>query len=356
MKWMKRVFYLVLIAALAAGAGGFWYYRQVIEPYRGYQDGEVFVDIPSGSGPRAIGDKLVAAGVVRDPWIYRAALMISGRSRSLKAGEYRFTAPMHALDVIDKLARGDVYKRLLTFREGLTIADMAQVFEQRGFGTAAEFKTAAADPALIADLDPEARDLEGYLFPETYSLPRNTPAGQVVAQMVAGFKHALTPELRSAVAAEGLTVRQLVTLASLVEKETGAGEERPLVAAVYRNRLRIRMPMQADPTVIFALQKAGKYSGNLTREHLRELDSPYNTYKYPGLPPGPIAAPGRASLQAAAKPADVDYLYFVSKNDGTHVFASTLEEHNRNVFTWQVDYFRKQRQSGTRNQEPAKQF
>jgi UPF0755 protein len=211
---------------------------------------------------------------------------------------------------------------------------------------------------LIADLDPDARDLEGYLFPETYSLPRNTPASTVVEQMVAGFKNAFSPEMRRATEAAGLSVRQLVTLASLVEKETAAGDERPLVAAVYRNRLRIHMPMQADPTVIYALQKAGNYNGNLTREHLHELDSPYNTYKYAGLPPGPIAAPGKASLQAAAAPADVDYLYFVSKNDGTHVFASTLDEHNRNVFTWQVDYFRKQRElnreRGAGNREPAK--
>ena len=358
MKFLKRIFYLVLIVALAAGAGGWWIYRQVIEPYRGYDEAEVFVDIPSGSGPARIGERLAAAGVVKDANMFRAGLLISGRARALKAGEYRFSAPMHVLDVIDKIARGDVYKRLLTFREGLTIAEMAQVFEQRGFGKAAEFEQAAANAPLVADLDPDARDLEGYLFPETYSLPRDTPASAVVAQMVAGFKNALTPEVRTAIAADGLTVRQLVTLASLVEKETGVGDERPLVAAVYRNRMRIRMPMQADPTVIFALQKAGKYTGNLTREHLRELDSPYNTYKYPGLPPGPIAAPGRASLHAAAAPADVDYLYFVSKNDGTHVFASTLEEHNRNVFTWQVDYFRKQREldreRGASSREPAK--
>jgi UPF0755 protein len=355
MRWIKRLFFFVVFVAIIAAAGGWWIYRQVVEPYRGYDQSEVFVDIPAGTGPARIGEQLAQAGVVRDPTIFRVALLISGRARALKAGEYRFAEPMHALDVIDKIARGDVYKRRLTFREGLTIDEMAQVFEEKGFGQADEFRKAAMNTKLIADLDPAAPDLEGYLFPETYSLPRNTPASEVVAQMVAGFKNAVTPEMRTGAEADGLTVRQLVTLAALVEKETAAGDERPLVSAVYRNRLRIHMPMQADPTVIYALQKDGKYNGNLTREHLRETDSPYNTYKYAGLPPGPIAAPGRASLQAAAKPADVDYLYFVSKNDGTHVFASTLDEHNRNVQTWQVEYFRKQRrESGTGSREPAK--
>jgi UPF0755 protein len=282
----------------------------------------------------------VASGIVRDALTFRAALLLSGRARSLKAGEYRFESPLHALDVIDKIARGDVYKRLLTFREGLTIVDMSQVFEEKGFGKAADFRKAADNASLITDLDPAARDLEGYLFPETYSLPRDTPAAAVIEQMVAGFRTALTEDVRAAATAQGLTIRELVTLASLVEKETGAADERPMVAAVYRNRMKVHMGMQADPTVIYALQKAGKYNGNLSRDNL-QFDSPYNTYRYAGLPPGPIASPGKASLQAAAKPADVDYLYFVSKNDGTHVFASTLDEHNRNVFTWQVDYFRK---------------
>ena len=342
-RWIKRLFVLVLLVAIVAGAGAWWMYAQVIEPYRGYTGPDVFVDIPSGSGPAAIGNRLVGAGVVRDERTFRVALLISGRSRSLRAGEYRFDTPLHALDVIDKIARGDVYRRLLTFREGLTIAEMAQVFEERGFGKAEEFNKAASNAALIADLDPAAGDLEGYLFPETYALPRGTSAAAVVAQMVDGFKNVMTPELRAAATSAGLTVRQLVTLASLVEKETGTPEERPLVAAVYANRMKIGMGMQADPTVIYALQKEGKYTGNLRRDDL-QFDSPYNTYRYPGLPPGPIAAPGRSSLEAAARPADVDYLYFVSKNDGSHVFASTLAEHNRNVFTWQVDYFRKQRQ------------
>jgi len=353
-RWIKRLFLLVLLIVIVAGAGAWWIYAQAIEPYRGYTEPEVFVDIPPGSPPAVIGNRLVTAGVVRDRRTFQVALLISGRSRSLRAGEYRFDTPLHALDVIDKIARGDVYRRRLTFREGLTIAEMAQVFEGRGFGKADEFITAAANAGLIADLDPAARDLEGYLFPETYALPRGTSAAAVVAQMVDGFKNALTPELRAEATSAGLTVRQLVTLASLVEKETGTPEERPLVAAVYANRMRIGMAMQADPTVIYALQQAGKYTGNLRRDDL-QFDSPYNTYRYPGLPPGPIAAPGKASLDAAAKPADVDYLYFVSKNDGSHVFASTLAEHNRNVFTWQVEYFRKlRRERGPGSGEPAK--
>jgi UPF0755 protein len=181
------------------------------------------------------------------------------------------------------------------------------------------------------------------LFPETYALPRNTPASVLVAQMVEFFKKAFTTEVQEAIKSRGLSVREAVTVASLVEKETAVDSERPMVAAVYLNRHRIGMPMQADPTVIFALQRAGRYDGNIRRDDL-QFDSPYNTYRYPGLPPGPIAAPGRASLEAVAKPADVDYLYFVSRNDGSHVFARTLDEHNRNVREWQVEYFRRQRQ------------
>ena len=343
MRWIGRIALLLVVVAAIAGAAAWWAYSRVQAPYRGATDADTFVDIPPGIGPAGIGARLVAAGVVKDAWTFRAAVLISGRARELKAGEYRFDAPMTALDVVAKVARGDVYTRMLTFREGLTIAEMAQVFEERGFGAAADFTTAAQNAALIRDLDPAARDLEGYLFPETYALPRRTPASAVVEQMVAGFKKAFASELRAAAAADGLTVRQVVTLASLVEKETASGDERPLVAAVYRNRMKIRMGMQADPTVIYALQKAGQYDGNLSREDLI-FDSPYNTYRYAGLPPGPIAAPGRAALEATVRPAAVDYLYFVSKNDGTHVFATTLADHNRNVQTWQVDYFRNLRQ------------
>jgi UPF0755 protein len=194
----------------------------------------------------------------------------------------------------------------------------------------------------VRALDPAAADLEGYLFPDTYAIPRQTDAARLVRAMVDRFQQVLTPELRQAAEARGLTVRQSVTLASIVEKETARGDERPIVAAVYSNRLKIGMGLQCDPTVIYALTRAGRYNGNLRRDDLM-FDSPYNTYRYAGLPPGPIAAPGKGSLEAASRPADVEYVYFVSRNDGSHEFARTLDEHNRNVQRFQVQYFRDRR-------------
>ena len=292
--------------------------------------------------PRAIGDRLVAAGVVRDPLTFRAALLMSGQARVLKAGDYRFDPPMTPLEVLGKLARGEVYVVNLTFPEGLNIREMAAIAESHGVGTAAGFIEAANDRSLIRALDPAARNLEGYLFPDTYPVTRRTDAPRLVRMMVDRFEHVLTPEMRSAVEQRGLSIHQTVTLASIVEKEAARPDERPLVAAVYLNRFRLGIPLQCDPTVIYALQLAGKYTGNLRRDDLM-FDSPYNTYRYPGLPPGPIASPGRASLEATIHPADVDYLYFVSRNDGSHAFARTLDEHNRNVQKYQVQYFRDQR-------------
>jgi UPF0755 protein len=345
MRLLKYVLILILVLAVVGGLAAYFGASRLYERYRGYETAEVFVEIAPGSGPVSIGERLVEAGVVQDSMTFRAALWVSGRARDLKAGEYRFAEPLTPLEVVDRIARGDVYRRTITFREGLTIAEMARVFEDNGFGSAADFEKASSDTSLIKDLDPTAPDLEGYLFPETYALPRNTPAATLVAQMVSFFQKAFTPDLQAAVKSRGLTIREAVTVASLVEKETAVDQERPLVAAVYLNRHRIGMPMQADPTVIYALQRAGRYDGNIRRADL-QFDSPYNTYRYPGLPPGPIAAPGRAALEAVAKPAEVDYLYFVSRNDGSHVFARTLDEHNRNVREWQIEYFRRQRQQG----------
>ena len=333
---------LLLLAAAGAAIAGRTLWTRLHEPYKGYEGAEQFVTIPPGAGAAEIRRRLLDAGVVRDEYTLRAALRWTGSARGLKAGEYRFDREMTAVEVVDKLANGDIYTRRITFPEGLTIAEMARLYESREFGKAADFIAASRNGSLIHDVDPDASDLEGYLFPETYAMPRNTPAARLIAMMVDRFKTTYSTELREQARAQGLTTRQVVALASLVEKETGKAEERPIVAAVYRNRMRIGMGMQADPTVVYALQKAGRYDGNIRREDLG-FDSPYNTYKYPGLPPGPIAAPGRASLQAALNPADADYLYFVSRNDGSHVFATTLAEHNENVREYQVLYFRRQR-------------
>jgi UPF0755 protein len=333
---------LVLVCVAAAGIVGAMAWQRLHEPYKGYAGDEQFVEIPPGAGTAEIRRRLIDAGVVRDELSFRAAVWWSGNAQGLQAGEFRFDRPMHAVEVVEKIGRGDVYARRVTFREGLTIAEMAVVFEADGFGTARDFVAAAGDPALVRGLDPHATDLEGYLFPETYALPRGTPAPRLVAMMVDRFRATYTEDLQAKAREQGFTTRQVVTLASLVEKETGKPEERPLVAAVYRNRLTIGMGMQADPTVVYALQKAGKYDGNIRREDL-QFDSPYNTYRYPGLPPGPIASPGKASLEAVLAPADVRYLYFVSRNDGSHVFAETLAQHNANVYRYQVLYFREQR-------------
>lgn len=337
---MKRVLLaLVGLVVLALVVGAYLIVSGSEQPYKGYDGAEQFVEVPAGASPNAIGRRLAEAGVVKDLATFRYALARSGQARRLQAGEYRFDRPLRAREVIDMLARGAAYLRPVTFREGLTIRQMSVVYEEAGLGSAKDFIAAARNTALIRDLDAEAIDLEGYLFPDTYAMPRRATAAQLVEKMVAAFRAALTPDMIARARARDMTIRELVTLASIVEKETGQAAERPKVAAVYANRLKIGMGLQCDPTVIYALERAGRYTGNLTRADLR-FDSPYNTYRYAGLPPGPIAAPGRASLEATLAPADVPFIYFVSRNDGSHAFASTLAEHNRNVFEYQVKPFR----------------
>ena len=337
---MKKLLWIVLILAVVGAGIAWWGYGLLNAPYRGFTEDEVFVEIPQGAGVSGIASRLAAAGVVSNALVFRVAARLSGEERKLQAGEYRFAEAARPGEIVARLARGDVYARLVTFREGLTMFEMADVFAASGIGSAAEFLKEARDASRITNVDPRASSLEGYLFPDTYKLPRGAGAKGTVDAMVAGFLRVFTADLRAEAAARGLSTHEAVTIASIVERETGQAAERPTVSAVYQNRLRINMPLQCDPTVIYALQLARRWDGNLTREHL-QLNSPYNTYRFPGLPPGPIASPGRASLEAAVRPAAVEYLYFVSKNDGTHVFATTLAEHNRNVQEWQVKFFKK---------------
>ena len=344
---LKLAAALAVVGLVAALGLAWWVYRSVEEPFKGYAEAETYVEIPQGTGAAGMARRLADAGVVRNETAFRVAVWLRSANRRLQAGEYRFDRPMTAAEVVDKIARGDVFLRAITFREGLTIRQMAALYDEKGFGPAADFVKAASNVERVQPFDPKARDLEGYLFPDTYTLPRRATAELLVERMVTQFDKALTAELRGRAAARGMSVRELVTLASIVEKETGKADERPLVAAVYANRLKIGMGLQCDPTVIYALERAGRYDGNLRREDL-QYDSPYNTYKYSGLPPGPIAAPGLASLQAAVDPANVPYLYFVSRNDGSHAFAATLDEHNRNVRQFQIQYFRDRRAASQR--------
>jgi peptidoglycan lytic transglycosylase G len=291
-----------------------------------------FVVAP-GSSAEAIGRQLAEVGLLRHPLVFRLLVLVRGVGGSLKAGEYSLDGPMSLDQIVDVLARGEVVRNEVTFPEGLNAVEASEIVGARGLSADA-FLQATKNSSLVADLDADASDLEGYLFPDTYDIPRTgDPEGVLVARMVQRFRDVMAPELPR-IAEKKLTVRQVVTLASLVERETARPEERPRIAAVFLNRLRKGMLLQTDPTVIYALRLAGRWDGNIRRADL-QIDSPYNTYRYPGIPPGPIANPGRGALLGVIDPMDVKDLYFVSRNDGTHQFSETLTQHNRAVDRYQ---------------------
>ena len=333
---------IVVTGAVTAWVTWWDMLNQISSPYSGMNSGPVLLRIQPGTSTSEIAARLVEADIVTSDWVFRFAVWRSGRDRELQAGEYLFEAPLSPLDVVAKIADGRVHLRRITFPEGLTLSEMSTIFESEGFGVSGSFINASQQVDLVSDLDSAATNLEGYLFPETYALPSDATANDLVRVMVEQFRAVFGERLRGRARDRNLSIRQVVTLASIIEKETGEGGERSLVSAVFNNRLRIGMPLQSDPTVIYALEVAGLYDGNLTRENL-QYDSPYNTYRYREIPPGPIASPGAAALRASLEPADASYLYFVSRNDGTHAFADTLREHNRNVREFQIEYFRRQR-------------
>jgi UPF0755 protein len=317
---MRRAWFLLALAVLlAAGAA-----ISLGLPYRGF-GGECFVDIPRGTGSAGVASLLSEAGVVRYRWQFLAVRVLRPRAR-LQAGEYCFREAGSPWAVLDRLARGDIYFRSLTVPEGQNIFDIAASLDQLGLIGARPFLQAARDPSAIHDLAPQARTLEGYLFPNTYRITRHTTATQLCAQMTSRFRQAWVEAGGSG------PVHPIVTLASLIEKETARPEERPLVASVFNNRLAAGMPLDCDPTTIYAAMLDGRYGGEISRADL-DSKSPYNTYQFPGLPPGPIANPGLAALRAALHPSETRYLYFVAKPDGSgaHVFSERLEAHQRAV-------------------------
>ena len=296
--------------------------------------GQTFVLLHPGYSTRRIATELQSAGVIRSAdafilWHYFR------HKRSLKAGEYLFDKSANALEIHRRLAHGDVYFHTVVIPEGYNMFDIAQAIQDAGLGSSEEFlKVAASDTSLIADLAPDAKSLEGYLFPNTYEFSRMQTMQDMAAAMVKQFRQVareigLMPELQN-VSAPGIDVQRTVTLASIIEKETAAPEERSLVASVYNNRLERHVALQADPSVIYAELLEGSYGGALHHADM-QFKSDYNTYTHAGLPPGPIGNPGRTSLEAAMHPADTNYFYFVSNGNGHHRFAHSLEEHNRNV-------------------------
>jgi UPF0755 protein len=331
-----------LLLLLLAAAGAAWAGWTLARPYHGYGGAGQTVVVQSGTGAAHILGQLEHSGVIPDALVARFYLVYWLRNPPLQAGEYRFAGPMNVPQVLRKLIRGDVISHPVTLVEGLTLEETAEQLARAGAGRQELLLQAMRSPQAIADLDPAATDLEGYLFPETYRFRQGTGEREIVLTLVKTFRDRYARLVRPLLAQRPQELRALATLASIVEKEAHESAERPVIAGVYRNRLEQKIGLAADPTVIFALKRLGRWDGSLHKDDLR-LDSPYNTYRYAGLPPGPICSPGLASLQAAAQPAAVPYFYFVSRNDGTHVFAVTLAEHNRNVEIWQKRYWRERR-------------
>jgi UPF0755 protein len=305
------------------GAAGLWY----LGPVRASQD-ETFVEIERGMSSRAIADSLAAEGLVRSNWAFLAVRLLHPRAR-LQAGEYRFGAEQTPFEIFDKISRGQIYFVVVTIPEGSNRFDIAAIVENATTIKADDFLAASGAAESIRDLDPKAPSLEGYLFPSSYEVTHTTTAKQLCRMMTNEFRkewRAVAPTL------PGGEVHRVVTLASLVEKETGVAAERALVAGVFTNRLRLNMPLQCDPTTVYAAMLDSRYKGVIHKSDLASVN-PYNTYAHTGLPPGPIANPGAPSLKAALHPSTESYLFFVARADGSggHHFSATLTEHEKAV-------------------------
>jgi UPF0755 protein len=350
---VRKILWLILVAILGTAAWFAWAVLAPIQP-----SAQTFVLLRPGYSTHHIAAELKRAGIIRSEkafvlWHYLHP------SRSLKAGEYLFEKPANMLDVQRRLRRGDVYFHTVVVPEGFTMFDIARAIEAAGLGPAQDFlKVAKTDTALIADIAPGARSLEGYLFPDTYEFSRMMTMQEMAAAMVKQFRQEarqigliqipeeaepaksnsphIEVEIETIMIPSNSTpgdVERTVTMASIVEKETAVAEERPLVASVYYNRLNKNIALDADPSIIYAELLSGTYQGALHHDDM-QFSSPYNTYRHPGLPPGPIGNPGKSALEAAMHPAQSDYYYFVADAQGHHRFARTIEEHNKNVVAY----------------------
>ncbi|MDO5673672.1 MAG: endolytic transglycosylase MltG [bacterium] len=338
--WLRLLAGALILVAGAAAIAGLWFrhYCRTPAPLLA----ETTVLIPKGAGVRRIGALLAEKRVLQNDVRYLVYLRLSGLGPRLQAGEYSFAPGLTPPQVLEKIVRGEVLRHPVTIVEGLKLEEIAAVFARGGWVDSAEFLRLARDPAFIRSLKLETASLEGYLFPDTYLMVRGMGEEELIRRMVRSFQR-VWASLDSAVT--DLSRHEVLTLASVVEKETGQAVERPLIARVFLNRLKLGMPLQSDPTVIYGMGE--RFSGNLRKSDLRAPSS-HNTYVIPGLPPGPICSPGRAALEAVLKPASSDALYFVSRNDGSHVFSKTLAEHNRAVQLYQRGGKKPQTQTQTK--------
>jgi len=321
---VRRAIILVLMLAVAAAAGAWWLVTPPTPP-----EGAALV-VREGDVLASVAARLARDGVIRSALLFRVVARVTGRDRTLQPGDYDFPGPLAMTEVLDRLASGGAHAEL-TIPEGLTVREVATLLARAGYGDAERFLCLANDADFLLAAGVPGPQLEGYLFPDTYRLATVMSPSEILGIMVRRFHERFDAERYQRAAARGLTVNEIVTLASIVEKESALAAERPVVAGVFFNRLRLGMPLQSDPTVIYGIPD---FNGDLTRADLTR-PSAYNTYLNPGLPPGPIANPGLAALDAALAPNDTPYLYFVSKNDGSHIFAATLADHNRNVARYQ---------------------
>ena len=293
---------------------------------------EMLVTIRTGQSLKATADILLSRGIITSPTKFIIIARIKRDDKRLKAGEYLLSPAMSPANILEIMVRGAVKLHKLTVPEGYTFYQIAALVEKAGLGTRLDFIEAATDPALAAKNGLTAKTFEGYLFPDTYFFPKDITVEKIIGVMLNRFRSVFTPEWKTRSAHLGLTVHQVVTLASIIEKETGAPSERSLISSVFHNRLKKGMRLESDPTVIYGIKN---FDGNLTRKHL-VTRTPYNTYKIKGLPPGPIANPGRAALSAALYPEDTAFIYFVAKKDHTHHFSTNFKDHNRAVRKYQL--------------------
>jgi len=327
---LKAIFIFTLVALLVFFT---WLVLEIYNPPTKLRQ-EIIFEVEKGKGAEAIARSLKEKGVIKKEWPFLLGYKLFFSPESLKAGEYAFSLPLSSKDVLRILTEGQIYLYPLTIPEGLTAKEISELLQSQDFVEEEDFLEAFSQTEAVTAWDEEAQNLEGYLFPETFFFPKGTTAREIVLTMVSQFKGVFTEEWKRRAQEINLSLREVVVLASLVEKETSIPEEKELVSAVFHNRLRRRMKLDCDPTIIYVLKGEGKFTGRLRYKDLK-FDSPYNTYLYPGLPPGPICNPGRESLQAALYPAEEDYLYFVSKNDGSHHFSRTFKEHQRAVLIYQ---------------------